>query len=341
MSTQALPKISVCIANYNGEHLLHDCIDSVLSQTGAFEVEILVHDDASDDASLDLLRSHYPEVLILASTKNVGFCISNNRMGEAASGDYLLLLNNDAALAPGALSTLLAAEETAQPCILTLPQRDWDTGALVDRGCLLDPFYNPVPNLDAGRDDVAYVMGACLWIARDVWRELGGFPEWMGSIAEDTYLCSIARLKGMRVRALNASGFRHRIGASFGGAKVENNRLKTTFGRRHLSERNKTYVMFVCTPTPAAWLLTFVHICLLQVEGVVLSAIRGDFDIMRDIYANVPIALFRQRRQLIRLRQTVQAQRTVRARDFLSTFSWMPRKLSLLARHGLPVINRR
>src|SRR6185312_14527399 len=110
--------------------------------------------------------------------------------------------------------------------ILTLPQYDWQSGALVDRGCLLDPFYNPVPNLDPAQTDVAYAIGACLWIPRQQWNELGGLPEWMGSIGEDIYLCCVARLRAIRVIALSCSGFRHRLGATFGGARIRGDGLK-------------------------------------------------------------------------------------------------------------------
>ena len=42
------------------------------------------------------------------------------------------------------------------------------------------------------------VIGACLWIQKGLWEELGGFPEWFGSIAEDMYLCCRARLAGYK-----------------------------------------------------------------------------------------------------------------------------------------------
>ena len=64
----------------------------------------------------------------------------------------------------------------AKPAILTLPQFDATSGELIDRGCLLDPFFNPVPNLDPKRSDVAMVIGACLWIPKDLWDEMEGFP---------------------------------------------------------------------------------------------------------------------------------------------------------------------
>src|SRR6185312_7740799 len=146
--------------------------------------------------SLALLQQRYPQVEILASKENVGFSIGNNRMVAHARGEYILLLNNDAALYPDALASLLnTAHCQTQPGIQTLPQYDWVSGDLVDRGCLLDPFYNPVPNLDPERRDVAMVIGACLFIPRKLWNSLGGFPEWLESIGEDLYLCCLARLR--------------------------------------------------------------------------------------------------------------------------------------------------
>ena len=101
----ANPIVSVCVANFNGEHLLSDCIDSVLAQECDAAIEILVHDDASTDGSVALLRTRYPQVHVLASNDNVGFCVGNNRMVERARGEYILLRNNDAALAPDADSS--------------------------------------------------------------------------------------------------------------------------------------------------------------------------------------------------------------------------------------------
>ena len=61
MSSMA-PLVSVCIANYNGMEVIDDCLRSVLAQQGDIAVEILVHDDASSDGSLDHIREHYPQV---------------------------------------------------------------------------------------------------------------------------------------------------------------------------------------------------------------------------------------------------------------------------------------
>jgi GT2 family glycosyltransferase len=151
------PLCSVCIAHYRGPELLATCIDSLLEQDCNFEFEIIGHDDASNDGSLEFLSRGYPQVEVLASAENVGFSIANNRMVAQARGLYVLLLNNDAALFADALSTFAQASIETPLAILTLPQYDWESGTLVYRGCLLDPFYNPVPNLDPTLPEVGMV----------------------------------------------------------------------------------------------------------------------------------------------------------------------------------------
>ena len=331
------PRVSVCIANYNGEAMIVDCIESVLAQNSGAAIEILVHDDASTDASVMVLRQRYPQVRLILSNENVGFCIANNRMVETARGEYVLLLNNDAALFPDAVRELISVAECIQtPAILTVPQHDWKTGALVDRGCLLDPFYIPVPNLDVWRHDVAYVIGACLWIPRKTWHELGGFPEWFGSIAEDMYLCCAARLRAFPVRCIGASGYRHRQGASFGGNRIGNGRLRTRYVRRYLSERNRLAVLMVCMPTHLMWPWLFVHVATLVAEGLLLCVWMRTLRPWRHIYAPSLLNAWMQRPLLLELRRRKQFGRKIGLKVYFSRFTWLPRKLALLCRHGMP-----
>jgi GT2 family glycosyltransferase len=337
----ARPVVSVCIANYNGEALLDDCIASVLAQDAVESIEIIVHDDASSDGSVAVLRGRYPQVELLASQENVGFSVANNRMVAQARGDYVLLLNNDAELYRDAVAALLAAARAqGGPGILTLPQYDWETGVLVDRGCLVDPFLNPVPNLDAVQRDVAYVIGACLWIPRAQWNELGGLPEWMGSIGEDLYLCGQARLRGWPVQALGTSGYRHWQGRSFGGNRPLHGRLRSTFRRRSLSERNKTLALFVLTPGPAMWPLLVLHLLALALEGSLLGLLRREPAIWSAIYWPAITAPIRARAELLTRRAREQSMRRVGLLRFLATTRILPRKLSMLWNHGLPELDR-
>ncbi|WP_240151292.1 glycosyltransferase family 2 protein [Luteibacter jiangsuensis] len=327
---------SICIANYNGEHMLDACLASISAQDFAGPYEIIVHDDASTDASLAVLARH-PGVRVIRSESNVGFCESNNRMVAASRGEYVLLLNNDAALFPDALSTFLAhAREASRPAILTAPQFDWSTGDLVDRGCLLDPFMNPVPVTSEGHPDVAMSIGACMWIPRALWFALGGFPAWLESLAEDMYLCCAARQRGYDVRCLPASGYRHMQGQSFGGNRANEGKLLTTYRRRRLSERNKTFLLVVFTP--GMWLIPVLvaHLMTLMGEGLMFSAIRRDRRLLQEVYVGAALSAWRERKSLLAHRQRLQKARTIDSSQYYAAFTWCPRKLALLFRYGLP-----
>ena len=333
------PAVSVCIANYNGRETLAAAIRSVLAQVAPFEVELLVHDDASPDHDLSGLQAEFPQVDLLLGEPNAGYCISNNRMAAIARGEYILLLNNDAVLHADALASLHArARALRGGAILGLPQFDMASGALIDRGSLLDPFLNPLPNLDPARREVVMVMGACLWIPRPLWQELGGFPEWFETLAEDLYLCGRARLAGHPVEVLASSGFDHWVGRSLGGGKVVEQGLRTTRRRRRLSERNKTYAMLVLYPWPALWRVPL-HFLLLIAEGLLLSLVKRDLSLWREIYWNTFACAWRERARILAARGEAQAARRAGTRAFFSTHTFLPHKLRLLLRHGVPTLD--
>lgn len=338
--TGGRPVVSVCIANYNGKDIIDACIASVLAQDCGFPFEIIVHDDASTDDSARHIREHYPQAVLIESMENVGFCVANNRMADAARAEYLLLLNNDAELYPDALRTLHAeARRIARPAILGLPQYDAATGELIDLGSLFDLFLNPVPNLNPNRNEVGMIIGACLWIPRVLWDELGGFPEWFGSLAEDMYICARARLAGYPVRAINKSGFRHWVGKSLGGGKATTEkRLVTSRRRRALSERNKTFVMISTYPGLLLLALLPLHLVMLLTEGVLLALLKRDRSLFLDIYWACLKNNWRERRRLSELRRTIQSTRKSGLANWLSVFLPWPHKLKLLVKYGLPSI---
>ncbi len=327
---------SVCIANFNGMGVIDECLGSILAQTGDARYEILVHDDASSDGSAEHIERKYPQVRLIRSPHNVGFCVANNRLAEAATGRYILFLNNDAMLMPDALDTLMAAANGND--ILSLPQYDAETGSLIDHGYRLDPFLNPVPLLHP-RNEVAMVIGACLWVPADRWRAIGGFPDWFHTLAEDMYLCCVARLSGLKVRVTRVSGYRHHVGHSLGGGKVRKNSLSTTVRRRRLSERNKSYVMLLCFPMLLLLLVLPVHVLLLTIEGLVLSLWHRR-NLIGEIYGQALVSLWKNRRIIRTQRVTVQSRRNVSWTIFFSAFSLFPQKLVLLTRYGIPTIGR-
>jgi hypothetical protein len=154
---------------------------------------------------------------------------------------------------------------------------------------------------------------------------------------EDLYLCCRARLAGYPVQVANRSGYRHQVGKSFGGGKVTSGRLATTFRRRALSERNKTFVMALTFPAPILQIVFPLHLLLLLVEGMLVSLVKCDRRLLGEIYWPVFEALGQQQwRRLWWLRREIQQGRRLSAWRFWAVFQWMPYKVTALIRYGFP-----
>ncbi|MEE4661950.1 MAG: glycosyltransferase family 2 protein [Halieaceae bacterium] len=330
------PVISVCIANYQGSEVIERCLDSVLAQECRVPFEVIVHDDASTDGSGDLVARDYPQVEVLRSDRNLGFCGSNNRLVDAACGRFVLLLNNDTRLHPGSLQTLLDAAE-GDPCtgVWSLPQYAMDSGELLDRGMFMDWFANPVPALQPA-PEVATVMGSCLFLRRELWREIGGFPDWFGSLAEDMYLCNRVRLMGLKVRVTDGGGYDHVVGHSFGGGKVTDNRLSSSYRRRRLSELNKNRVIATCFPAPLHLLVLLLQVPLLLTEAIAMSLASRSLRPLREIYLPSITGIMTDLPRLQRDRQRCMRARATSLRAFLRPMQIRHHKLTLLFRHGIP-----
>ena len=331
------PLVSICIPNYNGAEYIEQCIRSVLSQERDYAIEIILHDDASTDESLQIIRAQFPQVEVLASKENVGFCISNNRMVAHSRGEYVLLLNNDAVLRPGSLKAFRDFAVT-QPIqgILGLPQYTLYDGSLVDRGYEFDLFMNPIPVFAEGPTEVSTVTGACLWIPRKLWDEIGGFPDWFESVAEDIYLCHAARLLGYPVTVLAAPGFDHWIGRNLGGGKIVSEGLVSTTRRRALSERNKTWVMMICYPLPILLLILPIHGALLATEAIALLVTGTRWNKIRSIYLSLPVSLLSHFARVMEARRHIQRNRLTSFAQYLHRFHPLPWKLVMLLKHGMP-----
>ena len=182
------------------------------------------------------------------------------------------------------------------------------------------------------------IIGACLWCPKQLWIKLGGFPEYFQSMGEDIYLSCLARLWGFEVEVIPCSGFWHHVGSSFGGGKIVRNKLATSKKRRPLSERNKSYVMVLTYPKVVFYLTFPVHILLLIVEGILLSAIKIDLSLWRLIYWQCIKSLWTNRRRLYCMRKHIQNRRRISERKFLNPFVFIHQKLWMLIKHGFPEI---
>jgi N-acetylglucosaminyl-diphospho-decaprenol L-rhamnosyltransferase len=101
------PDLSVVIVSYNVREYLRQCLESILSAPVKASLEILVVENASTDGSLESLRSEFPQATVIESTINLGFAAGNNLAIRQSHGRYLLLLNPDTLVKPGALDALV------------------------------------------------------------------------------------------------------------------------------------------------------------------------------------------------------------------------------------------
>lgn len=89
------PSVSVVIVNYNGRHLLPECLSSLESLKYPGEVEIIVVDNNSHDDSCSYIQKHFPKVKLITSPENKGFAGGNNLALSVATGEYLAFVNSD------------------------------------------------------------------------------------------------------------------------------------------------------------------------------------------------------------------------------------------------------
>jgi GT2 family glycosyltransferase len=108
-----MPKMSVIIANWNGKHLLKDCLDAIRRQTYR-DFETIVIDNGSDDGSAEYVSSQFPEVKLLRLPGNRGFTGGNIVGYEHAKGELIVLLNNDTEAHPHWLDEIHQATQVYQ-----------------------------------------------------------------------------------------------------------------------------------------------------------------------------------------------------------------------------------
>lgn len=99
--------LSVIIVNYNVKSYLEQCLYSVQKAATDIEIEIFVVDNNSLDGSVEMLKSSFPKVKIIANTDNKGFAAACNQGLELSTGKYALLLNPDTVVSDNSFSACI------------------------------------------------------------------------------------------------------------------------------------------------------------------------------------------------------------------------------------------
>ena len=100
-------KLSIIIVNYNVEYFLEQCLHSVLNATKHISSETFVVDNNSFDGSCDMVKTKFPNVILIENKINIGFSKANNKAIKLSKGEYILLLNPDT----------IVEENTFEKCI--------------------------------------------------------------------------------------------------------------------------------------------------------------------------------------------------------------------------------
>jgi glycosyltransferase involved in cell wall biosynthesis len=100
-----MPEITVGMSSYNRKDLLREALQSVVTQQNA-DFEVIVVDDGSTDGSAEMVEQEFPQVRVIRKT-NGGDASAKNMAAANAQGKYLVFLDSDDIMLPGALEMLM------------------------------------------------------------------------------------------------------------------------------------------------------------------------------------------------------------------------------------------
>jgi GT2 family glycosyltransferase len=222
------PSVLVILAVRDAAEWLRECLQALAAQTYP-RLGILAIDDASTDGSHDILVQALGEGRVLTHERRVGLSRSFAEAVAhpvATGADFVLLLHDDAALDPEAVTHLVEAttlEGAERVGIVGAKIVDWDhPRRLRDVGRSADRFghpYSPLQDeeIDQGQFDrvleVLSVDSCAMLVARDVWRTTGLFDERLGDDDGDLDLCWRVRLAGWSVLMTPLARVRHAAAA--------------------------------------------------------------------------------------------------------------------------------
>lgn len=281
------PFVSVIVINWNTFALTAKCLETVAEEaerlpSGA--VETIVIDNASTDGSTTLLQQRFPWINLYENRENIGFAAANNQALAYCRGDYILLLNSDTEVKPGAVGELLAFIEN-HPNVGIVGSRYLNPDGSLQPSCYpaptlvrelwrmfhLDKLYPfGVYSMQRWPTDqpraVDIVQGASLLIRCAITQELGLFDTDYFMYTEEVDLCQRVRQAGWQIYWVPTSCIVH-----YGGQSTQQiaeamflqlYRSKILYFRKHYGRTTTVlykWVLLLATVTrllltPLAWL---------------------------------------------------------------------------------------
>ncbi len=206
--------LSVVIVNYNTMDFLDRCLTSIKKQSGV-DFETIVFDNASKDASRELVENGFPWVKLIRGEKNLGFAGANNAGIRMCSGQYIYFLNPDTEVKPEAFRRMMAFMNVRPDIGLAgtkIVYPDNSLQASVEKNY---PGERHTKNELAGlKGDIAWILGASMIARKSIIDALGGFDERFFLYGEDADLCLEIRKAGWAIGYIDNAVITHWGGAS-------------------------------------------------------------------------------------------------------------------------------
>jgi GT2 family glycosyltransferase len=226
--------LSIVIINWNVRDLLRRCLESIFASRLP-GLEVIVVDNASSDGSLEMLRTEFSHVTLIANSENRGFPAGNNQGLAAARGRFVMALNPDTEIVGDALRRvvvyleahpevgalgpqLLNPDGSVQssrrrfPTFVTaLFESTWLQG-IAPRGVLRRYTMDDVP--DDTVHEVDWVTGACIGVRREVLETVGVFDEDFFMYSEELDWCRRIQAAGWKIVYLPEAKVIHHAGKS-------------------------------------------------------------------------------------------------------------------------------